>query len=226
MLAQQDFSPNGRARKSSGVKLPRERKTSQASPNGNSGGMTTISQGSAISSQNASFSANKETGVVDAEFAATATTVMLRNIPNRYTQSMLVDLVNEQGFSCKFDFIYLPMDFRNGVNLGYAFVNLTTHEDAMALTNLFQGFSGWSCDSAKVCEVSWAHPHQGLKEHVERYRNSPVMHHSMPEDFKPMIFNNGIQVTFPPPTKPIRAPKLRAARERSGMSGEGLPIPM
>jgi len=148
------------------------------------------------------------------------TTVMLRNIPNRYTQQMLLTLLEEHGFSPLFDFVYLPMDFRNGVNLGYAFVNLLTHQDATRLMQTFQGFSSWFLDSAKVCEVSWAHPHQGLHEHVERYRNSPVMHPSMPDEYKPMVFKNGIRIAFPAPTKAIRAPKLRPVRERPGGTGE------
>jgi len=142
------------------------------------------------------------------------TTVMLRNIPNRYTQQMVLTLLEEYGFAAKFDFVYLPMDFRNGVNLGYAFVNLLTHEDAMRLMDTFQGFSKWYFDSAKVCEVSWAHPHQGFSEHVERYRNSPVMHTCMPDEYKPMIFQNGVRVQFPPPTKALRAPKLRPVRDQ------------
>ena len=30
----------------------------------------------------------------------------------------------------------------------------------------------------QVCQVTWSGPHQGLDGHVERYRNSPVMHKS------------------------------------------------
>lgn len=137
------------------------------------------------------------------------TTIMLRNLPNRYSQQLLLELLDQQGFPCKYDFVYLPMDFRNGVNLGYAFVNLHTHQDALRAIEIFQGFGNWDFDSAKVCEVSWAHPHQGLAEHVERYRNSPVMHPSTPEEYKPMIFQNGIRIEFPVPTKAIRAPKLK-----------------
>lgn len=152
------------------------------------------------------------------------TTVMLRNIPNRYTQSMLLEVLIEQGFRGLYDFVYLPMDFRNGVNLGYAFVNLLTNEDALHFMCVFQGFSKWFVDSVKVCEVSWAHPHQGRQEHVERYRNSPVMHPSMPEEYKPMIFRKGMRVPFPPPTKVVHAPKLRPIRDRAQggqMSGSG-----
>jgi hypothetical protein len=152
---------------------------------------------------------------------ADATTVMLRNVPNRYNQQMLLTLLDEQGFKGIYDFVYLPMDFRNAVNLGYAFVNVQTHKDALRMMNTFQGFSQWFFDSAKICEVSWAHPHQGYKEHVERYRNSPVMHPSMPEEYKPMLFKNGERITFPAPTKAIRAPKLRPVRDRVAQGGEG-----
>jgi len=151
--------------------------------------------------------------------ATTLTTVMLRNIPNRYTQGMLMSLLDDQGFHGQYDFVYLPMDFRNGINLGYAFVNLLNHPHAMIFMQCFQGFSGWFFDSAKVCEISWAHPHQGLAEHVDRYRNSPVMHHSMPDEYKPMVFKDGVRVSFPAPTKAIRAPKLRPIRERAPEGG-------
>lgn len=151
--------------------------------------------------------------------ATTLTTVMLRNIPNRYTQGMLMSLLDDQGFHGQYDFVYLPMDFRNGINLGYAFVNLLNHPHAMIFMQCFQGFSGWFFDSAKVCEISWAHPHQGLAEHVDRYRNSPVMHHSMPDEYRPMVFKDGVRVSFPAPTKAIRAPKLRPIRERAPEGG-------
>lgn len=144
----------------------------------------------------------------------TATTVMLRNIPNRYTQTMMLTMLDENGFKARYDFVYMPMDFRNGVNLGYAFVNLLTHQDALELMSVFEGFSSWFFDNAKVCEVSWAHPHQGYAEHVERYRNSPVMHPCMPEEYKPMVFQRGLRMPFPPPTKQIRAPKLRPVRDK------------
>jgi len=148
------------------------------------------------------------------------TTVMLRNIPNRYTSGSLLALLNEHGFQACYDFVYLPMDFQNGVNLGYAFVNLLRHADALRFKDIFQGFQDWRFDSAKVSEVSWAHPHQGLGEHVERYRNSPVMHPSMPDEYKPMIFENGCRVTFPPPTRVIKAPKLRLGRDRPRDGGK------
>merc|ERR1712129_203579 len=88
---------------------------------------------------------------------AAATTVMLRNIPNRYSRSTMLTLFNHKGFRRFYNFVYLPMDFRNGVNLGYAFVNLLTNADAVSFMQAFEGHNQWCFDSAKVCEVSWAH---------------------------------------------------------------------
>lgn len=184
-----------------------------------SGGAST---GPAGGSSAATGAAEEGTAAADRTVNGTETTVMLRNIPNRYTQGMLLALLDEYKFQPDYDFVYLPMDFRNGVNLGYAFVNLLTHEDALRLMETFQGFSKWFFDSAKVCEVSWAHPHQGLHEHVERYRNSPVMHPTMPEEYKPMVFQGSERIPFPAPTKAIRAPKLRPVQDKTGAAGAQL----
>merc|ERR1712066_266970 len=93
------------------------------------------------------------------------TTVMLRNVPCKYTQSMFLDLLNRHGFRGLYDFVYMPMDFKHGVNNGYAFVNLPIHAHALRLMDTFQGFSGWlpALRSKKVCETAWARPTQGLE---------------------------------------------------------------
>ena len=39
------------------------------------------------------------------------TTLMIRNIPNKYTQSMLLDTINKK-FANAYDFFYLPIDFK------------------------------------------------------------------------------------------------------------------
>ncbi|XP_029124667.1 uncharacterized protein LOC109818393, partial [Cajanus cajan] len=69
------------------------------------------------------------------------TTVMIRNIPSKYTRNMLVDFLDnhclqvnlrdkeaskekgEEPSALAFDFVYLPIDFKSGLNKGYAFVN-------------------------------------------------------------------------------------------------------
>merc|ERR1719262_2121896 len=41
------------------------------------------------------------------------TTMMLRNIPNRFTQSALRQELDNSGFADSYDFFYLPMDSKN-----------------------------------------------------------------------------------------------------------------
>jgi RNA recognition motif-containing protein len=135
------------------------------------------------------------------------TTVMLKNIPNDYTQEMLLKLLDEEGFSCKYDFVYLPMDFRSGSAFGYAFINLVTPADTKVFESHFHGFCRWAFPSRKVAEVTWSRPMQGLAATIERYRNSPIMHQDVPDCYKPIIFQNGARVAFPLPTKPVSLPE-------------------
>lgn len=141
--------------------------------------------------------------------AGPLTTVMLRNMPTEYNRWMLLDLINSEGFGGLYNFVYLPIDFNTRVGLGYCFVNFNTAEDAERFWWYFLDFNRWVVPSEKRCALSWSSPHQGLDSHIERYRNSPVMHASVPEECKPMVFMNGVQVPFPRPTKVIKAPRVR-----------------
>jgi len=147
------------------------------------------------------------------------TTVMLRNLPSEYSREMVLELIDSEAFAGRYDFLYLPVDFNSGVSLGYAFVDLISPADADQFVEHFTGFARWPVPSDKVCTVSWSNQHQGLDQHVERYRNSPVMHETVPEEWKPMIFSNGQVVPFPAPTKQIKAPKIRCRPD--GALGRG-----
>jgi hypothetical protein len=137
------------------------------------------------------------------------TTVMLRNLPNNYTRAMFLSMLDSEGFNGAYDFVYLPIDFCSRACLGYAFVNLLNASIVPNFWRTFDGYSKWTLPSRKVCSVSWSGPHQGLEAHVERYRNSPVMHNSVPDEYKPVIFWDGTRVVFPTATKAFRAPRIR-----------------
>lgn len=112
---------------------------------------------------------------VDSEVA---TTVMIRNVPNKYTRQMLVDQLHKNGFGEKFDFLYLPIDFKNSCNVGYGFLNFRTVEETKMFIERFHGKSAMDClpgfNSRKVVNVGYARM-QGLEPNVARLKNSPVM---------------------------------------------------
>lgn len=140
------------------------------------------------------------------------TTVLMRNIPNNMTRDMLLDLINAEGFQGSYDFLYLPLDFKGMVGIGYSFINFISSEQAMRFQAHFAGFCRWGLQSDKVCEVSWTESLQGRDAHVERYRNSPVMHESMADGCRPVLYKDGERIAFPDPTKRIRAPRQWSVR--------------
>jgi len=152
-------------------------------------------------------------------------TLMLRNLPNNYSRNMLLSLLESEGFTGQYDFLYLPVDFKSHASLGYAFVNLCNTEAAESCWKVLEGFNKWVVPSPKVCSVNWSTPFQGLDSHVDRYRNSPVRLENVPDKYKPMLFTGTDRVTFPSPTKKIRAPRIRPGRDEpegadSGSSSE------
>jgi len=163
------------------------------------------------------MNASKTTGIEEREAAeplgalATPphlwTTVMMRNIPNDYTRPMLLHLLNAEGFGGSYDLFYLPIDFRKKVaNFGYGFVNLVDPAAAKRFQEHFSGFCNWSVPSDKVCQVTWSNTLQGIDANVDRYRNCPVMHKSVPDEWKPVLLKDGEPKEFPLPTKRVRAP--------------------
>lgn len=137
------------------------------------------------------------------------TTLMLRNLPSCFIRQNVLDMLDEAGFAGTYDFVYLPIDFHTGAGLGYAFLNAVDNQQANAIIEGLQGYSSWNdTSSQKILDVCWSAPHQGLDMLVDRYRNSRVMHGSVPDEYKPVLFTNGTRVPFPRHTKRIRAPFL------------------
>jgi hypothetical protein len=126
---------------------------------------------------------------------------MLRNIPNKYTQPMLLSVVNSTGFTPRcFDFFYLPIDFRNNCNFGYAFINLRNGVEAQRFFQVFDGYKLPGFNSDKICQVRWARV-QGFESNIHHYRNSPVVGVPIPQ-YRPLIYESGLQVPFPERSDP------------------------
>ncbi|KAL5982592.1 hypothetical protein ACLOJK_016666 [Asimina triloba] len=107
------------------------------------------------------------------------TTVMIKNIPNRFRllvqrkfllRKMLLELLDKhcseenekskldpEPILSEYDFVYLLMDFRNHCNLGYAFVNFTTSVAAIRFYKSLHHFRWTVFNSKKICEIAYAH---------------------------------------------------------------------
>ena len=59
---------------------------------------------------------------------------------NRYTQRELIAELEDLGFAGTFDFLYSPLDKGTMSNVGYAFVNFKTHEDASKCIAAFHNY--------------------------------------------------------------------------------------
>eukprot|EP00929_Paragymnodinium_shiwhaense_P100020 TRINITY_DN61_c0_g2_i1.p1 TRINITY_DN61_c0_g2~~TRINITY_DN61_c0_g2_i1.p1 ORF type:complete len:243 (-),score=25.56 TRINITY_DN61_c0_g2_i1:390-1118(-) len=108
---------------------------------------------------------------------AGTTTVMMRNLPNQYTQGTLLKDLQGHGFqACNhFDFFYLPVDRDNAANLGYAFINFCAPDFAFAFAQTLKGCQMSRFKSKKVIDVMPAHV-QGYEANVQFYSATRVVH--------------------------------------------------
>jgi hypothetical protein len=101
------------------------------------------------------------------------TTVMMRNLPNKYTQHLLLSDINEAGFIGTFDFMYLPIDTETNANKGYAFANFSEPGFAWMFKQMFEGRRMPRFNSDKVVFVSAA-TLQGFDANFAHYSQSRV----------------------------------------------------
>jgi len=139
----------------------------------------------------------------------TRTSIMLKGLPETYKRSTVLQLLETEGFSGSFDFVYVPIEFKQLKILGYVLINLVSPTEALRFFKHFEGFSDWGLPCDSIGTVAWCSPTQGLKAQIERYRNSPVMHESVPEEWRPLLFACGVPKPFPAPTMTIKAPRLK-----------------
>eukprot|EP00927_Polykrikos_kofoidii_P044411 TRINITY_DN38390_c0_g1_i1.p1 TRINITY_DN38390_c0_g1~~TRINITY_DN38390_c0_g1_i1.p1 ORF type:complete len:880 (-),score=187.55 TRINITY_DN38390_c0_g1_i1:153-2642(-) len=135
--------------------------------------------------------------VVDPSFCGT---LMLRDIPNKYTRDMLLDCLNKD-FKGAFDFLYMPIDFRNRCNVGYAFINFKETKACQRFVSAFHGVNATKClpgfNSSKVCHVTPARV-QGAEANVAHLRQSNIVEQlTAHPEWQPLIFgDDGVPFAF------------------------------
>ena len=100
----------------------------------------------------------------------TRTTVMIRNIPIKYTDQILTNALSE--FNGKYDCLYMPYDYEKNGNKGYAFINFVNPLHILYFYEKFNGKRWVHFESAKICELNCAH-FQGINEiqkHAKNYK--------------------------------------------------------
>lgn len=110
------------------------------------------------------------------------TTLMLRNIPNKYTLNNIVDEIGS-AFWGKYDCINLPIDYETKLNLGYAFINFT---DPFHIIQFFSKFhlKKWSkYKSEKKMDMTYADK-QGKKDITLKAENNYFAQDDKRFDFK------------------------------------------
>ncbi|CAK9269488.1 unnamed protein product [Sphagnum jensenii] len=138
------------------------------------------------------------------------TTLMIKNIPNKYSQAMLLQLLDRHCLHSNsnledpneppsaYDFVYLPIDFKNRCNLGYAFVNFTSVEATRRLYKAFHAQQWEAFNSRKICQVTYARV-QGRAALEEHFRNSRFACDN--DEYLPLCFSPPRNGTTPsPPT--------------------------
>ncbi|GAX80354.1 hypothetical protein CEUSTIGMA_g7793.t1 [Chlamydomonas eustigma] len=129
------------------------------------------------------------------------TTLMIKNIPNKYTQKMLLTTIDEH-FHGTYDFFYLPIDFKNKCNVGYAFINVTQPINIIPFAERFHQKKWERFNSEKICHISYARI-QGRASLISHFQNSSLMHED--KRCRPILFvlegqdATGEQEPFPAP---------------------------
>jgi hypothetical protein len=138
------------------------------------------------------------------------TTLVLKGMSVNVTRKAVCDMLNSVGFAAKYDFVYLPVSFKTWRFFGYCVVNFVDHTVA---SKAFEQINTPECswpdvvpEDARPVEAEWREKAQGLKANLDQYRNNPVMHPSVSDEYKPMLLSNGVRVAFPDPAAEIVTP--------------------
>ncbi|CAJ1334531.1 unnamed protein product [Effrenium voratum] len=119
-------------------------------------------------------------------FSPGMTTVMVKNISNRFNCEEVLCEIVAAGFEGSFDFFYLPIDFSTKRNRGYCFLNFKTHLDAQRFVLRFHGQKLRRYTTKKILEIAPATT-QGLDANMKYFKgkDGPRVKNQW---FRPMVF--------------------------------------
>ena len=101
------------------------------------------------------------------------TTLMIKNIPNKYTISSFLEEIDTY-FKNTYDVFYLPIDYVNKCNLGFAFINFVEPLHIILFYELYRGKKWKKFKSDKKCELLYA-KFQNKKELTAHFEKGKVL---------------------------------------------------
>jgi RNA recognition motif-containing protein len=114
------------------------------------------------------------------------TSLMIRNIPNKFEFQELLDLI-DQGHEGTYDYFYLPIDSGNQCNMGFAFINFIHSAFILDFYHDFNGRGWQNCsNSDKICELRYGRI-QGKKANIDSLKRTKVFK-SADSSIKPQVF--------------------------------------
>lgn len=134
----------------------------------------------------------------DTESSCPRTTVLISGLAPNCSRCGLWDLLASMDVHQDCDFLYVPVQFKQPhAGNGFGFANFSSEDAAQEARHRLEqrGF-----------QVVFSE-HQGIEAHIERFRNSPVMHPSVPDEARPALYRDGLRVAFPVATRKIKAPR-------------------
>ncbi|KAJ8534536.1 hypothetical protein K7X08_016264 [Anisodus acutangulus] len=151
----------------------------------------------------------------------TRTTLMIKNIPNKYTSKMLLAAIDETHKST-YDFLYLPIDFKNKCNVGYAFINMVSPAHIVSFYEAFNGKKWEKFNSEKVASLAYARI-QGKVALVTHFQNSSLMNED--KRCRPILFQSEGQEAADEETLPSSNLNICIRRPDGSYSGDSLDSP-
>ena len=112
------------------------------------------------------------------------TTLMIRHIPNKYTMKSFLEEINGE-FENKYDLFYLPIDYINNCNLGFAFINFVHPMHIVQFYSRYRGRKWRKFNSEKICELAYA-KFQGRRDLIAHFEKGSVLNYAT-EDKRPLI---------------------------------------
>ncbi|WOK97279.1 protein MEI2-like 2 isoform X1 [Canna indica] len=155
------------------------------------------------------------------------TTIMIKNIPNKYTSKMLLAAIDET-HKGTYDFLYLPIDFKNKCNVGYAFINMVSPSHIISFYEAFNGKKWEKFNSEKVASLAYARI-QGRSALVAHFQNSSLMNED--KRCRPILFDSegveaGDKELFPSGSMFLRQEDETFSAQYTAESPSGsIPIP-